>query len=97
MMRGRYFLNHHVPEEHEVDDFYNLSENNMEKSTVKQHLISAGVTFASVFLVTISAEIANPSFGFTKEALLALSISAVIAGVRGVAKLILEWYFEKRM
>lgn len=80
----------------ELEDFYEHNENKMQ-STIKQHLISAGITFGSTFLVTFSLAVASDSFTFTKESLLALSAAAIVAGVRGVAKLILEWYVDRKL
>ena len=80
--RGRWF---------ELEELYKPNNIKMT-STLKQHLISAGLTFVSVFLVTIAFAVANTSFTFSKEALLSLAVSAIIAGVRGVAKLIIECY-----
>lgn len=59
---------------------------------IKRHLISAGITFGSTFLVTLALAISNTTFTFNKEALISLGVSCIVAGVRGVAKLILEWY-----
>lgn len=66
-------------------------------STFKEHLISAGVTFGSTFLTVFSLEIVNTSFSFSREALLSLSLAAVVAGVRSVAKLFLEWKLGRKL
>lgn len=58
---------------------------------LKRHLISALTTFSSVFLVTFSFAISSNEFTFSQETLVAVALSALIAGVRGVAKLVIEW------
>ena len=57
----------------------------------KRHLISAFTTFISTFLVSMSLAITSESFTFSKEAILSIAVSAIVAGVRGIAKLIIEW------
>lgn len=83
-----------VPEEFTFDQsieaHYKESDNQMNKD-IKRHLISAGTTFISTFLLTIAMVVKDPSFTFTQEAIFALAFSAILAGVRGVAKLIIEW------
>lgn len=68
-----------------------IKDKTMNTSDVKRHLVSAGITFVSTFLVTMALAISDTSFSFTREALLSLALSAIVAGVRGIAKLIVEW------
>lgn len=75
-----------------VEKYYQPVENNMNSQDIKRHVISALLTFGSVVLFVVAAELANPSFAFTKEALLTLGVSAGVTGIRAVAKLVLEWY-----
>lgn len=60
-------------------------------SNLKQHILSALVTFVTVFAVTIAFAIQVPDFSFTKESLIAVSLAGITAGVRAVAKFITEW------
>ena len=71
----------------------NLIKSNIFKmnETLKRHLISAGTTFISTFLVTIAVAISSTGYTFTKEALLSLGVAGVVAGARAIAKLIIEW------
>jgi hypothetical protein len=58
---------------------------------LKRHLISALTTFGSTFLVTIALVVNNSEFTFSQEAVVALIVSASVAGVRSLAKLVIEW------
>lgn len=59
---------------------------------LKRHLISAGITFASTFGLTLALAVQENSFTFSREALIALVFSALVAGVRAVAKIAVEWF-----
>lgn len=56
----------------------------------KRHLISAGLTFAGTFIVTFCLTATVDTFTFTKEALISVSLASVVAGVRGMLKVIWE-------
>lgn len=64
------------------------------KSTIKEHLVSLALTFLSGFAVYMAFLIQTPNFQFTKDALGSAGVAAIIAGVRAVAKLIIEWDSE---
>lgn len=66
-------------------------ETYMTKENLKRHLVSASITFLSTFVVTIAMAISENTISFEKGAIISLSFAAMIAGVRAVAKLILEW------
>ena len=70
-------------------------KNKMTKDDFMRHLKSATLTFVSMFLLTVSVGVLSDGFTWTKASLLALGVSAVIAGVRGIAKLIVEWWGVK--
>lgn len=57
----------------------------------KQHLISASLTFSTVFFLTIALAINVPEFQFNKQSIVAIALAGVIAGVRALAKFIVEW------
>lgn len=61
----------------------------------KRHLISAGITFGSTFIAILAVTFQDPTFSFSKEALGVALTSAFLAGVRTVAKLIVEWNSSK--
>ena len=58
---------------------------------LKRHRISALATFGSTFLVTLAFAVNSNDFTFSQEALGAVLVSAMIAGARGLAKLVIEW------
>lgn len=58
---------------------------------LKRHIVSALTTFGSTFLVTLALIIGNDAFTFSQEALLAGLLSALVAGVRSLAKVVIEW------
>lgn len=60
------------------------------KAHYKRHLISAGLTFLGTFIVTFSLLATADTFTFTKEALISVSLASIIAGVRGMLKVIWE-------
>lgn len=60
-------------------------------SNLKQHALSAFVTFITTFAVTIAFAIQVPDFTFRKESLVAVALAGITAGVRAVAKFITEW------
>lgn len=66
------------------------NNNTIMSKNLKRHLVSALITFGSTFLVTLSLSVGADGFTFTQESLVALFISALVAGVRSVAKLIIE-------
>ena len=61
---------------------------------IKRHLISAGITFVATFFLIFSFGIGSDSFTFSKDALLALAGSALVAGVRALAKIIYEVAYD---
>ena len=64
-------------------------------TNVKRHLISAGVTFVSTFLLVFAVAVGSDGFVFSKASLYALGGSAAVAGVRAVAKIVVEWFTIK--
>lgn len=59
---------------------------------LKAHVQSVLTTFGSTFLLCMAVAVASPNFVFSQDALFSLVISASIAGVRQVAKLIIVFY-----
>lgn len=64
-------------------------------TTFKRHLISAVTTFVSTFLAVFALAVSSEAYTFTQDALLATALSALIAGTRALAKLVVEWYSDK--
>jgi hypothetical protein len=58
---------------------------------LKRFLISSAITFVSTFGVIFAAAVQVDSFTFTQEALVSLTIAAGNAGVRAVAKVVVEF------
>ena len=56
----------------------------------KRYLISAATTFVSTFVTVFALAISADSFTFSEEALIATTLSALIAAMRGLAKFIVE-------
>ena len=78
-----------------VDFNPNSQNNNMTKEDFWVHVKSAVLTFGATFLVVVSMGILEDSFSWNKASIIALGFSAIIAGVRGIAKLILIWFGAK--
>lgn len=57
---------------------------------IKRHLISAGLTFGGVFIVTFCGLVSVETFKFSTVALQTVVISAIIAGARAALKVIWE-------
>ena len=72
-----------------VDFSPNTQNNTMTKEDFYTHLKSAGLTFGATFLTVFSIGVLEDSFTWNKASIIALGFSAIIAGVRGIAKLIL--------
>lgn len=84
-----------IPEEFTFEDIkvaddYSFNNNKMTNEDFVRHIKSAVLTFVSMFLLTVSVGVLSDGFTYTKASLLALCVSAVIAGVRGLAKLLVE-------
>ena len=62
---------------------------------LKKHLISASITFVSAFLGILAITIQDPTFSFSKDALGVAITSAFFAGVRALAKVVVEWNLIK--
>jgi hypothetical protein len=56
----------------------------------KRYFVSTITTFVSTFITFAAFQINTPGFVFNREGLVLLAISAIVAGVRGVAKVIVE-------
>lgn len=63
----------------------------MTKDTLKRYLISSGVTFAAMFLMTFCATIIDPEFTFSKAAISGAVIGAVSTAGRSLAKVVYEF------
>jgi len=59
-------------------------------TSLKEHLISAGITFTATFFTVIGFTLSQPNFTFSKEALVATIVAGLIAAVRSLAKVIYE-------
>ena len=59
--------------------------------TFKEHLVSAGVTFITAFVSIIALSLQSPDFQYSKSSIVALGISAIVVGIRALAKLVLSW------
>lgn len=70
----------------------NIMLDKMTTEDFWRHLKSAALTFGSTFLITVSFAVLDDKFAFSRASLLALGVAATIAGTRGVAKLLLEWF-----
>lgn len=56
----------------------------MSKETMKRHLISAGITFLSMFILTVTPVFLDPSFTFEGAVITALLLTGVRSGVKAV-------------
>jgi hypothetical protein len=59
---------------------------------LKAHIVSILTTFVSTAVFFMAVEVSSPDFVFSKDTLAVLGASALIAGVRQVAKLIVTYY-----
>lgn len=59
-------------------------------TNLKDHLISAGITFIAAFFLVMGLTISDPGFTWSKESFQALVVSATIAATRSLAKIIYE-------
>ena len=88
--RGKFNEMEYIPHE----DIKIINNNLSMTKYTRKHLVSAGVTFVSTFVLTIAFTLQSPDFTFSQEALLGLSLSALMVGTRAVAKLVVEWATE---
>lgn len=60
------------------------------KTTFKEHLISAVITFVATFFLMMSLMISDANFTWSKESFQALVVACAISATRTVAKIIYE-------
>jgi hypothetical protein len=66
----------------------------MTKDAIIRHLISAGITFVATFFLIFALGLGEETFTFSKDAVVALAGSALVAGVRALAKIIYEIAYD---
>lgn len=60
------------------------------KDNIKRHAISAAITFGATFLFFFCSLVMNNNFQFTKDAIAAAALGALLSAVRAVAKIVYE-------
>lgn len=62
---------------------------------IRGEIKSAIITFVSVFIFTVALQYSKSDISFSLDALAALALSAVRAGVKAVATLVVSWITNK--
>ena len=60
--------------------------------TIRTEIKSVIITFVSVFLLTVALQFKDPAFSFGTDAIAAVAVSAVRAGIKAVASLLVVWF-----